>query len=40
MYLPGDVIDALVSERGLTDVRTYGQAVEQLQAKKPLQGVG
>jgi len=30
MYLPADVIEALVTERGLTDVRTFGQAVRQL----------
>ena len=35
MYLPGDVIDVLVSERGLIGVRTYGQAVRQIEAERP-----
>ncbi|MEP6758127.1 MAG: hypothetical protein ABJB55_02925 [Actinomycetota bacterium] len=35
MYLPGDVIEMLVTKRGLTDVRTYGQAVRQLGAQRP-----
>ena len=30
MYLPADVIEMLVAERGLTDFWTYGQAVRQL----------
>jgi len=30
MYLPADVIEMLVTERGLTDFWTYGQAVRQL----------
>jgi len=35
MYLPGDVIDVLVSERGLIGVRTYGDAVRQMGAERP-----
>jgi hypothetical protein len=35
MYLPGDVIQILAIERGVTDVRTYGQAVRQLDLERP-----
>jgi hypothetical protein len=35
MYLPGDVIQELVTQRGLTDVRTFGQAVRQLEGESP-----
>ena len=35
MYLPGDVIEILAAQRGLTDVRTYGQAVRQLDLQLP-----
>ena len=30
MYLPGDVIEMLANKHGLTEVRTYGQAVRGL----------
>jgi len=35
MYLPGDVIEVLARTRGLADVRTYGQAVRQLDLEHP-----
>lgn len=35
MYLPGDVIAILAIERGMPDVRTYGQAVRQLDLQLP-----
>jgi hypothetical protein len=39
MYLPGDVIEILAIERGMTDVRTYGQAVKQLDQERPFLAV-
>ncbi|HVD71615.1 MAG TPA: hypothetical protein VNG34_12240 [Actinomycetota bacterium] len=36
MYLPRDVIDVLAEKRGLTEVRTYGQAVRQLGVERSL----
>jgi hypothetical protein len=36
MYLPRDVIDVLAEKRGLSEVRTYGQAVRQLGVERSL----
>ena len=35
MYLPGDVIAILAVERGMPDMRTYGQAVRYLDLERP-----
>ena len=34
-YLPADVIEMLVTERGLTSFWNYGQAVRQLSGESP-----